>query len=430
MKRLLVMLFGALCWSAVAADPTAGLGSLERIGVDRGCRAAVEVDGVLVLRREIPINSPAVRTAARLLLKEPVDLSGKAIEFELRGDPGADRIQVSFNNRGSRIPVLRGDGGKGTLSATEWRRFRLEKGAADGLRFDRRDVDGGDPDRVDQALFAMFHSAPRPGEVRLEMRNLRIVPARGTPAGLPEGPDPFSALGGLKNVILAPGVTRSIAPDGALSLRGNIVMHERNSAEKKCSLRLKKTVDLSGKALQFDLRTPNGKLDTLYMRFFNAGKPKASWAFYSYASPVGKEWTRFVIQRQFSPRLNWHLAWGDDSPLDELDRIDITFGNFGARLGGEIGLDLRNFQVVDELPRLGTGLRRAVSLSRTTPLVSGVRRGRPSADGGGRSPGRHDAGRRPAAVPDFLGSGRGDPGKSPGGIPVPRRAIARMKNAR
>ena len=362
MKRLLAMLVGILCWSAAAADPASGLGRLEKIGVDRGCRADVEADGVLVLRREISTDSQAVRSAARLLLKDPVDLSGKAVEFELRGDPEADRIQVSFNNRGSRIPVLRGDGGKGTLSATEWRRFRLEKGAADGLRFARRGVDGSDPDRVDQALFAMFHRTPRPGEVRLEMRNLRIVPARETSAGLPGGPDPFAELGGLKNVILAPGVTRSGTPDGTLSLRGNIVMQDRGTAEKKCSLRLKKPVDLTGKALQFDLRTPNGKLDTLYMWFFNAGKPKASWAFYSYASPVGKEWTRFVVQRQFSPRLNWHLTWGDDSPLNELDRIDITFGNFGARLGGEIGLDLRNFQIVDELPRLGTGLRRAVSL--------------------------------------------------------------------
>lgn len=367
------VLCGALSWSAVAAvDPVAGLGGHQKISVDRGARAAVNAEGVLVIQREIPAGSPAVRSAARLILKQPVDLTGKALEFELRGDAAADLIQVFLNNQGSRIPTLRADGSRNTLDAREWRKFRLEKGAADGLKFIKGGVDGSDPVKVDQVVFSIFHKQPQPGEVRMEMRNLKVVPVRGaTAAAVPDGPNPFAGLGGIKAITTSPQVTKVIAPDGTLAIRGDVTMQERATAEKKFSIRLKQPVNLAGKALQFDLRTPNDKLDTLYLMLFNAGKPKASWAFYTYASPIGQDWTRFVIQRHFSPQLNWHLAWGDDSPLEAFDRIDFTIGNFGARLGGELGVDLRNFQVVDELPRLGTGLRQAAALSRSTPLVAG-----------------------------------------------------------
>ncbi len=389
MKRscVITLMLGALALAA-APDPAAALGGLKAMPVDTGVQSTVGDDGTVGIVRKIDKTADAdTRSAVRFVLKAPVDLTGKALTFDLRGTSEADQVSVSAYNDQSRVPSLRGDLGRGGLDAKEWKSVLLQKDAARGLTYAVRGVDGKEPAAIKELVFIVSRKKPVPaGELKLEIRNLKVVPreeiASAVPAPAPvkaaevaaPAPslpvrNPFAALGKVVKVDMDRGVTYAADPAGVITVSGKVVRNDKSSGRVRIIFTLDKGIDLRGKALQFQFRSPD-LADHLYIKLYNANAKMPSWAFYTYADPGRDNWETITLQRGFSIPLTWHTSWGDDSPLGDCNRFDFYVANMDSVKEGPINFQIRDLKIVDELKHIGNNLNQAAPLSRETVFAA------------------------------------------------------------
>jgi hypothetical protein len=378
---------------ATAADFTAGLGSPAKMAVDRGVKAEVNAEGALVVVREIPAESAdGLRAAVSFTFAEPLDFTGKAVAFELRGTAEADYILVYANNRGSKTPSLKGELKKGSFFAADWREAALWRGGAVVMSWAGRGCDGMEPNQISTLNFLIFRKGPVPaGELKLELRNLRLVPIPVDGAAAPKappvappkaaaaGPDVSAfaaALGGTATVGKSPDAKLEFDPaSGVLATKRAYSNNLKGKTEGgRVVVTLKNPLDLSGgKALQFDLRAHGGG-GTLYVKLYNRGAKSGSWSFYSYAKPARADWRTITLQQSYSSELNWYLAAVDGNEPKEIDRIEFVYERFShsGLPDGEIGIALKDLRMGKPASNL-TALTAPAKLVRETALVEAGR---------------------------------------------------------
>lgn len=387
MTKLMSLLFAALllCGAAGGAELLKSLESARR-GVDRGCDVKENPDGSLRVSRELSAaDSGKSRAAVSFQLNKPLNLSGKALSFELCPGAGFTQITVTATNAGEKLATLRGDGGEGDFPAGKWTPVLLQFEGAEGMRYGFRGVSGEKPDRIGALLFAIERQAPHPaGSLSLAIRNVKIVPARDIPVPasaraaaaaaprairIPER-NPFSALGGLSSIQAARGEDVAIDPEsGVLRVSAPAVRGSRTQSQHRVSLLLAAPLDLRGKSLAFDMRSADLS-DFCYVYLYNRGNPKAVWAFYTYADELEPKWNSVTLQRNFSNRLNWHRVWSSDEPPAQVDRIDFVYGISSPRMDGILSLELRRFRIENETSYIGNSLKKPVKLETASRLIA------------------------------------------------------------
>ncbi len=372
--------------AARGADPLVRLGGTARRGVDRGCDISENPDGSLRVSRQI---SPSVdgksRAAVSFRLKNPLNLNGKALSFELCPGAAFSRVTVTASNADEKLAALRGDGAEGELPAGKWTPVLLQFEGAEGMTYGFSGVSGKKPDRIGTLFFSVERQGPHPaGSLSLAIRNVKTVPAKNipVPASAHRSPapaplavriparNPFSELGGLSLVMASGGETVTVDPDsGVMKVSAKAVRGSRPQSQHRVSMLLSAPLDLRGRALIFDMRS--GDLaDFCRVFLYNRGKPKAVWAFHSDADELKPEWDSVVLQRNFSDRLNWHRIWSSDEAPSQVDRIDFVYGISSPRMDGQLTLELRQFRVGNETKYIGNSLKKAVKLDSSSRLVA------------------------------------------------------------
>ena len=388
MRKIMAWLFtvGMLLSTASGADLLEALGGTARRGVDRGCEIQESPDGAICVSKALTTpGSGSSRAAVSFQLKQPLDLSDKALSFELRPSAGFNSIIIAATNEGVKLPVLRGDADGSEMSADRWTPVLLQFNGAEGMRYGFRGVSGEKPNRVSGLLFSIIRKAPHPAEpLSLAIRNVKLVPrkdlpvpssaraAAPTPAPAVTIParNPFSTIGGLASVRGGRDEVITIDPaTGVLKISAQTARNSRAMSQRRISMRLARPLDLRGKSLTFDMRSEDLS-DFCYVYLYNQGEPKAVWAYHTYADELEPEWNTVTLQRHFSTRLNWHRVWSSDGTPDKVDRIDLVYGQISPRMDGPISLELRNFRIGDEVRYIGNSLKEPVKLDPASRLIA------------------------------------------------------------
>lgn len=389
MRTFITGLFaaGLLINTVCGTDLMDALGGTARRSIDRGCRVQVNPQGELTVSRTLTaLAKGSSRAAVSFQLQKPVDLSDKAITFELLADTRFDSILVYANNDGVRLPVLRGDISGKEMKSGQWIPALLQFQGAEGLRYGYRGVSGDKPEKVTSLTFCIIRNAPHPAEpLALAVRNVRIIPRKELAGPQPHrraaapaavvipARNPFAALGGLAAIQGTNGEKISFDPEsGVLKITARAVRNNTAASQRRVSMRLAKTLDLRNKSLTFDVKSDDLS-DFCYVFLYNRGYPKAVWAYYTYADELEKQWQPVTLQRHFSTLLNWHRLWSSDGTPDQVDRIDIVYGLITPRMSGPVTLELRNFRVGDEVRYIGNSLKKPVELQPFSRMIgSGI----------------------------------------------------------
>ena len=288
-----------------------------------------------------------------LKLAKPVDMQGRILSFEAKGDRAPKGFYVRLYNAGQKKPVWSFVNWK-KVNGNNWKKFSLQKGYCSQLTWETGVVAGVPADKVDRIEIIGGEYNKKSAVVDLEFRNIRIT------EGIPKK---NSLFGSHPEIAVISAMSGTSVDGSAATPEVKLSFNRKDGWYGKITLQLADPVNLENKILQIKCRSDRAPAG-MYIRCFNVGEKKPVWSFSSWGRVSGKDWKTIDLQKEDGQLLRWERGVVVNAAADRIDRIEIIIGEH--KNSNEIfDLNLKEFKILPAPPSVKT-LNKVPELSRNT----------------------------------------------------------------